>query len=189
MRKRENHTIWCTYTFVSIGMLAAVQLLLSRFLSIPVGGFGRISLSPIATMMAGLWLGPLAGGLTGLTADILGCLIQGYTVNPIITLSAVMWGVIPALFNPEGGKKGKKILMLSVSVVLTAIVCSLGLTTVGLVLINGYNLYSILLTRLTQFIVTVPVYCLLINLLYFSPVTSIVRQALRTRLRRSPQKQ
>ena len=140
-------------------------------------------------MMAGLWLGPLAGGLTGLIADILGCLIQGYTVNPIITLSAVMWGVIPALFNPEGGKKGKKILMLSVSVVLTAIVCSLGLTTVGLVLINGYNLYSILLTRLTQFIVTVPVYCLLINLLYFSPVTSMVRQALRTRLRRSPQKQ
>ncbi len=189
MRKRENHTIWCTYTFVSIGMLAAVQLLLSRFLSIPVGGFGRISLSPIATMMAGLWLGPLAGGLTGLIADILGCLIQGYTVNPIITLSAVMWGVIPALFNPEGGKKGKKILMLSVSVVLTAIVCSLGLTTVGLVLINGYNLYSILLTRLAQFIVTVPVYCLLINLLYFSPVTSMVRQALRTRLRRSPQKQ
>lgn len=108
MRKRENHTVWCTYTFVSIGMLAAVQLLLSRFLSIPVGGFGRISLSPIATMMAGLWLGPLAGGLTGLIADILGCLIQGYTVNPIITLSAVMWGVIPALFIPEGGKKGEK---------------------------------------------------------------------------------
>ena len=108
MRKRENHTIWCTYTFVSIGMLAAVQLLLSRFLSIPVGGFGRISLSPIATMMAGLWLGPLAGGLTGLIADILGCLIQGYTVNPIITLSAVMWGVIPVLFIQESGKRGKR---------------------------------------------------------------------------------
>ena len=189
MQRSRYRTIWCTYTIVSLGALTAINLILTRFLAINIGGFGRIQLGAVARIMAGLWFGPLAGALCGLVSDLLGCLIQGYTVNPIITLSAVMWGVIPALFIPESGKRGKKILMLSVSVVLTAVVCSLGLTTAGLVLINGFNLYSILLTRLTQFTVTVPVYCLLINLLYFSPVTSMVRQALRTRLRHSPQKQ
>lgn len=185
MRSRENHTVWCTYTFVSIGMLAAVQIVLSRFLAIPVGGFGRIALSPVATIMAGLWLGPVAGGLTGLIADLIGCLIQGFGINPIITLSAVMWGVIPGLLCPPSAwKKSKKIVTLILAVILTSAVCSLGLTTAGLVLVYGYNFYHIITTRLTQFAVTVPLYCLLIDLLYFSPVTSMVRTALRTRLQR-----
>lgn len=190
MRRRENQTVWCTYTFVSIGMLAALQIILSRFLAIPVGGFGRIALSPVATIMSGLWLGPVAGGLTGLVADLIGCMIQGYAVNPLITLAAMLWGIIPGLLCPPAErKKGMKILTLILAVVLTAAVSSLGFTTAGLVLINGYNFYSIIATRLTQFGVTVPLYCLLINLLYFSPVTSMVRTALRTRPGRSVQKQ
>ena len=84
MHARENKTVWCTYTFVSVGMLAPVQIILSRFLAIQVGGFGRIALSPVATIVSGLWLGPVAGGLTGLIADLIGCLIQGYAVNPQI---------------------------------------------------------------------------------------------------------
>ena len=191
MHARENKTVWCTYTFVSVGMLAAVQIILSRFLAIQVGGFGRIALSPVATIVSGLWLGPVAGGLTGLIADLIGCLIQGYAVNPLITLAAMMWGILPGLLcPPPERKKSMKILTLVLAVVLTAAVSSLGLTTAGLVLIGGYNFYSIIITRLTQYAVTVPLYCLLVNLLYFSPVTAMVRTALNTRVgRRSIQKQ
>ncbi len=191
MQKRDNHTIWCTYTFVSIGMLTALQLLLSRFLAINIGGFARVGLGPVATIMAGIWLGPVAGGLTGLAADLLGCLIQGYAVNPLITLSAVLWGVIPGLLCPPAGfRKMRKILRLCVSIILAAVVCTLVLTTAGLVLIMGYHYYSIMPTRLVQFAFMVPIYCLLVSLLYMSPVTSMVRNALRVRLsRRSLQKQ
>lgn len=190
MQKRENHTVWCTYTIVSIGMLTALQLILSRFLAINIGGFSRIALGPVATIMAGLWLGPAAGGLTGLVADLLGCLIQGYAVNPLITASAICWGVIPALLCPPSAwKKGKKILALCGGIFLTACVSSMGLTTAGLVLMMGYHFYSIIPARLTQFVCMVPIYCLLVCLLYMSPVTAMVRAALKVRLsRRSMQK-
>lgn len=185
MQKRDNHTVWCTYTFVSIGMLAALQLVLSRFLAINVGGFARVSLGPVATIMAGIWLGPAAGGLTGFIADILGCLIQGYSVNPLITLAAIMWGVIPGFLCPSMAlKKKRKILGLCLSILTAAIVSSLGLTTAGLVLILGYNFYAIMPARLVQFACCLPVYCLLVCLLYFSPVTSMVRAALGARLSR-----
>lgn len=187
MQRNRYRTVWCTYTLVSLGALTAIYLVLSRFLAINIGGFGRIQLGVIARIMSGLWFGPLAGGLCGLVSDLLGCLIQGYAVNPLITLAAILWGVIPALFFPEGIWSGtsvtKKagILRLCLGTVIACIVCTLVLTTAGLVLINGMNLYAILPTRLIQLAIQTPVYCLLVCLLYYSPVTSQIRQVLRIR--------
>ena len=66
MQRNRYRTVWCTYTLVSLGALTAVNLILTRFLAINIGGFGRIQLGAIARIMAGLWFGPLAGGLCGL---------------------------------------------------------------------------------------------------------------------------
>ena len=97
----NRRTVWCTYTIVSLGALTAIYLILSRFLAVNIGGFGRIQLGVVARIMAGVWFGPFAGALCGLASDLLGCLIQGYAVNPLITLAAILWGVIPALFVPQ----------------------------------------------------------------------------------------
>ena len=186
MSKNRYRTVWCTYTIVSLGALTAIYLILSRFLAINVGGFGRIQLGSVARIMAGIWFGPLAGGLCGLVSDLLGCLIQGYAVNPIITLAAVLWGVIPALFFPEGilsvspVSRKTGIVKLCAGTVIACVVCTLFLTTAGLVLFNGMNLYAILPTRLIQFVLQTPVYCVLVCLLYYSPVTRQIRQILCT---------
>ena len=177
MDPTNNHrTVWCTYTIVSLGALTAIYLILSRFLAVNIGGFGRIQLGVVARIMAGVWFGPFAGALCGLASDLLGCLIQGYAVNPLITLAAILWGVIPALFVPQNGDTKK-----------TAVwkLCTLFVTTAGLVWINGYHLYAILPTRLTQLALQTPVYCVLVCLLYFSPVTSQVKRALSIHLKRS----
>ena len=190
MQRNRYQTVWCTYTLVSLGALTAINLILSRFLAINIGGFGRIQLGSIARIMAGLWFGPLAGGLCGLVSDLLGCLIQGYAVNPLITFAAILWGVIPALFFPEGicsrnslsRKSG--ILRLCAGTIIACLVCTLLITTAGLVLFNGLNLYTILPTRATQTILQVPVYCVLVSLLYYSPVTSQIRQILYIQMER-----
>ena len=190
MQRNRYRTVWCTYTLVSLGALTAVNLILTRFLAINIGGFGRIQLGAIARIMAGLWFGPLAGGLCGLVSDLLGCLIQGYAVNPLITLAAILWGVIPALFLPEGIFSGSNIsrkmgiLRLCAGTVAACFICTLILTTAGLVLINGMNLYAIFPTRLIQFALQTPVYCVLVCLLFYSPVTSQIRQILYMQLGR-----
>ncbi len=189
MQRSRYQTVWCTYTLVCLGALTAIYLILSRFLAINIGGFGRIQLGAVARIMAGLWFGPLAGGLVGLVSDLLGCLIQGYAVNPIITLGAILWGVIPALFFPggvlssSGVTKKSGIIRLCAGTIITCLVCTLFVTTAGLVLFNGMNLYAILPTRAIQFCLQTPVYCVLVCLLYYSPVTAQIRSALLTQTR------
>ncbi len=186
MQNRKQKTVWNTFTIVSLGLLAAMQIVLSRFFAINVGGFGRFTLGPVAVIMAGLWFGPAGGALTGITADLLGCLIQGYMVNPLITMAAAAWGIIPALFRPESGQpKKKQILLLAGGVLLSGVVSSLILNTMGLVLILGYNFYAIMPTRLLQFTVMIPTYIVLTVLLYFSQITSFVRQSIQIREKRN----
>ena len=57
---------------------------------------------------------------------------------------------------------------------ITAILSSLVLTTAGLVIMLGYNFYAIMPGRLVQFVIMIPIYCVLTCLLYFSPLTAMV---------------
>ncbi len=175
MRKNTYKTIWSTQTIVFLGVLVAMTLVFSRMLAISLG-FARFTLGSICTIMAGLWFGPAAGAVSGLAADVLGCLIQGYAVNPLITVGAMMWGLIPALMKPliNGGKL-KKVAVLCASVLIASILGTMGFTYAGLVLFLGYDFWAILPTRLAQFAAMTPVYCVLCCCLYFSPLTTMIQ--------------
>lgn len=158
-----------------MALLIAMHLVLTRVLVIDLGAY-RISVGSVTTILAGLWLGPIAGGVCGLCADIIGCFMKGYAVNPFITVAAILWGVLPALARPLFANKKKigKTVVICISIVITAILSSLVLTTAGLVIMLGYNFYAIMPGRLVQFVIMIPIYCVLTCLLYFSPLTAMV---------------
>ena len=156
MQKKQT---WNVKTLVFMALLIAMHLVLTRVLVIDLGAY-RISVGSVTTILAGLWLGPIAGGVCGLCADIIGCFMKGYAVNPFITVAAILWGVLPALARPlfANKKKTGKTVVICISIVITAILSSLVLTTAGLV----------------QFVIMIPIYCVLTCLLYFSPLTAMV---------------
>ena len=159
-----------------MALLIAMHLVLTRVLVIDLGAY-RISVGSVCTILAGLWLGPVAGGVCGLCADIIGCFMKGYAVNPFITVAAILWGVLPALAKPLLANKKENQEMtvgICVSIVVTAVLSSLVLTTAGLVIMLGYNFYAIMPGRLVQFAIMIPIYCVLTCLLYFSPLTAMV---------------
>ena len=162
---------------VYLAILAAAHIVLVNYVSVPLGPY-RISLGSVTTIMAGLWFGPLAGALCGAVADIIGCLMK-YPINPLITLAAAFWGVLPGLVRPalQGSSVRKKIFLISLSVVIGTAISSLILTTAGLVLINGYSFYAIMPGRLIQFALMTPIYCIVCCALYFSPLTALIRQS------------
>lgn len=171
----ENKRTFSTYTVVMVGVMAALVIILTRVLAISLP-FARFTFGSAATVLCGLWFGPVAGGLCGLIADIVGALMQGYAINPFITVAAVLWGVIPALVFPRvNGSKTKRIIGLCVSIVVTSIICTLGFTYAGLVLMLGYDFYAILPTRLGQFAIMTPAYCVVVAILYYSPLTSMLK--------------
>ena len=158
-----------------MALLVAMHLVLTRVLVIDLGAY-RISVGSVCTILAGLWLGPVAGGVCGFASDIIGCFMKGYAVNPFITVAAILWGVLPALVRPliANKKKTGKTVGICVSIVVTAILSSLVLTTAGLVIMLGYNFYAIMPGRLIQFAIMIPIYCVLTCLLYLSPLTAMV---------------
>ena len=165
MQKKQY---WNVKTLVFMALLIAMHLVLTRVLVIDLGAY-RISVGSVCTILAGLWLGPVAGGGCG-------CFMKGYAVNPFITVAAILWGVLPALAKPlfANRKKTGKTVGICVSIVVTAVLSSLVLTTAGLVIMLGYNFYAIMPGRLVQFAIMVPIYCVLTCLLYFSPLTAMV---------------
>ena len=83
---------------VLIGLLAAMSIVFGKLLAINIGNSIRISFENLPILMAGIFLGAPAGFLTGVLADVIGCLIVGYSINPIITLAAGCIGLFAGLF-------------------------------------------------------------------------------------------
>ena len=77
-------------------LLAAMSMILGKFLQIPTpfAEFVRISFENLPVILAGILLGPIAGAMTGVVADLVGCLAYGYTINPLITLGAGAVGLV-----------------------------------------------------------------------------------------------
>lgn len=79
-----------------MAMLAAMSIIFGKFLAFNAGPL-RISFENLPILMAGMFLGAPAGFLTGITADIVGCLMVGYSINPIITIGAGCIGLIAGI--------------------------------------------------------------------------------------------
>lgn len=166
---------WSVRTLVFIALLVSLNLILTRIISLDLGPF-RITVGPVCTIMAGLWMGPAAGAVCGFCADIIGAFLKGYAINPFITMAAMVWGIIPALMKNLYGKKSKsvKIAILAVSIAFSSLLATLCLNTIGLVLINQYSLMAILPGRILQLVCNIPVYTILASVLYYSPLTHVV---------------
>ena len=75
-------------------ILAALSIILGKFLSIPVGNSIRIGFENLPIVIASILFGPVIGAATAVAADIVGCILHGYPINPIITVGALCIGLI-----------------------------------------------------------------------------------------------
>ena len=86
------------------GLLAAISVVLARLLSFAPAGNTRWSLDKFPLFLAGMFFGPLAGGLTGFVADAAGSMMQ-YGFNPILCPPAIIYGIAGGLFRYFIAKK------------------------------------------------------------------------------------
>ena len=175
MFRKKTQVVWNARTLAILGMMIALTIVLTRVLSINIGGAVRLSAGHVCTILTGLWFGPAAGGAAGAIADMLGLLLApSGTWMPLITIGAALWGIIPGfLAGTVCGSARQKTLRLSMIVVLTSVICQLGVTLAGLVILYGWGIIP---GRLIQFAGSTPLYCVLVSLLYASPVTGMVRE-------------
>ena len=172
MLKKRSRIVWNAHTIVMLALMVSISIVLTRYLSVNVGGFFRLSLGSIATILTGLWFGPAAGLTAGASADIIGLMIAPSGMwLPLITVSAGLWGLLPALFAGFiTGSRKRKIIAICVIVAVTSVICQLVLTTAALISVYGTGIIP---SRLIQFFCSTPVYCAAVSALYLSPLTKM----------------
>ena len=121
-------------TLTMLALLVAMSIVFSRVLSISTG-FVRFNLGSLPVLLAALLFGPGAGFAVGAVADMIGGVLAGYAINPLITLGAGAIGLVAGLAWQKlpGLRTG---LRLQISVLLTRIPNAIVLAAVNTVLLR-----------------------------------------------------
>lgn len=150
-RTRENRrSSGAVLVLILSALFVALSIVLGKQLSFTAGPF-RISFENLTILMAGIFIGPLAGAIAGGCADLIGCLLVGYSINPIVTAGAASVGLISGLVwrgLPHTGPK----LRLAAAVGLAHVTGSMIIKSAGLYLYYGYP-PALLLLRIPLYLV------------------------------------
>ncbi|MBQ5320774.1 MAG: folate family ECF transporter S component [Oscillospiraceae bacterium] len=151
-------------------LCAALSIILGKVFAFTLVTL-RISFESLPIILCSLLLGPVAGMSAGLIADLVGCLLVGYTINPIITLGCALMGLFPWLIKKYvSGKKG-----IFISVIASHFICSVGIKTVGLLYYYGGG-FPVVLTRLVTYIAISAVESYLVYLVYTALGKRIIKK-------------
>ncbi len=110
---------------------ASVSLVCGKFLAFSIGDTLRFSFENLPLILVGMLFGPTVGALTAVTADIIGCILRGYAINPILTLAAALIGFLAGVLY-EILKRTSIYIRVSATVIICHILGSVFVKTVGL---------------------------------------------------------
>jgi len=133
-------------------VFAALSIVFGKFAAINIGDTLRFSFENLPIMLTSFLFGPVWGGACGLVADLLGCVLRGYAINPGITFAAVVMGIIPGVLTRYVFKKDD-ILRVVISGFISHIVCSIFIKTVALHIYYATPYAALFATRVPTYIV------------------------------------
>ena len=148
-------------TLVNLAVLTALEIVLSRFLSISTQEL-KIGFSFVPVVLAAALYGPLGGALCAGLGDLIGAVL--FPIGPYFpgfTLTAALTGAVFGLFLH------KKIRWqgTAAAVLINQLPLSLGLNTLWISLLYGTPYLALLSTRLLQCAILIPVQIIVILLL------------------------
>ena len=135
--------------------LAAISIVCGKYLAIRGGDVMRFSFENMPIIMAGMLFGPVVGAVVGVVADLIGCVLVGYTINPVVTAGAALIGFIGGLGYYILGKikKFPYGLKISASVAAAHLIGSVVIKTVGLAAFYDMPLGALMLWRLLNYLI------------------------------------
>ncbi|MBR5242039.1 MAG: folate family ECF transporter S component, partial [Clostridia bacterium] len=151
-----------------LAMLVAISIVMGKYLAIGIGTVLRFSLENLPVIFAGIAFGPIAGIFVGVAADLIGCLLVGYTINPILTIGAAVIGATSGLCtllfseNKKPPSKGVTIL----STVIAHMTGSVVIKTIGLAVFYDMPIIILMLWRLLNYAIVGAVEAVLLVIIF-----------------------
>ena len=173
MKKQSKRLLFGSLKIMACAaVLAGMSIVLGKYLAFNLTPSIRISFENLPVIISGVFFGPIVGAAVGAVADILGCLMVGYTINPIITAGASCIGLVSGLIPIVFRKKNTACVILSVS--LAHILGSVIIKTVGLAIFYTLPLVETGLWRLLTYTIVGAAECAVVCVLCNNP--SFVKQ-------------
>lgn len=155
-------------------IMAGLSVVLTRFASlrVAVGGVEgiRLGLGSLPNILAGIIAGPLHGAASGAVSDVIGFVLSplGGGYMPHFTLTAALSGAIPGLVfrmlsRRQSRNRAPSVWTVGVSVGVSAVLVSLGLTPYFLHTLFGLPYAALYPARAAAAAIEVPVYAVLIR--------------------------
>jgi ECF transporter S component (folate family) len=150
--KSDIRLFGSTRILIVAALLVAMSIVLGKFGAINIGNSIRIGFGGMPIQMAGIFFGPVIGAVVGLVADVVGCILKGYSINPIITLGSTCIGLVSGLMFHYALKPMKKVLLPKIAI------STVAAHAVGSMLITSIGLYAYYHTPFETLILRVPIY-------------------------------
>jgi len=146
MKRNKNLRV-----LVIAAFFAALSIALGKFLAISIGDTIRISFENLPLILASIGLGPLWGTMCAICADLLGCVLRGYGIIPLITLAQALMGLLPGLMTKYVFRsvKGSKVVL---AVCISHLIASIIVKTVALHLTYTTPYGALFMTRVPTYI-------------------------------------
>lgn len=133
-------------------VFVAISIVCGKYLAIRGGEILRFSFENLPIILSGIAFGPVAGAAVGAVADLVGCLLVGYTVNPIITIAGAMIGFLGGIVF-RICKKLPMGLSVSIAVAVSHLVGSVVIKTLGLAVFYSIPIFELMLWRLLNYVI------------------------------------
>ncbi len=104
-QQRRITALSATRVLTVCAVMIALTVVMARLLIPMPNATTRFSLEAVPVFLAGMLCGPLAGGLVGFAADLIGTLFSGYGYNPLFCLPPILYGVCAGLFRTKLRRK------------------------------------------------------------------------------------
>lgn len=163
-----------TKTLAYCALLAALNVVLSRLIGLMPNASSRFSIEAVPLFLAGMFFGPVAGGMVGFAGDFVGCLFSPFGYNPIFSVPPILYGVFGGLMR-RYLSANVSIPRLAVAFLLPVVLGSILYQSATLaymyyegVFLDGFLFY--LSTRSVQFAVTLVLDVLIIYFLFRSRI-------------------
>lgn len=154
MSKTKNNrrvAVFGTLRILTISaVLCAMSIVLGKYLAIRGGEILRFSFENLPVILAGAMFGPIVGGAVGVVADLVGCLLVGYAINPVVTIGAAVIGIVAGGVYQLTAKLpyGARVVL---SVTLSHLLGSVLVKTLGLAAFYAMPLGVLMLWRLLNY--------------------------------------
>ena len=166
MSKNKKHALALRLMIIS-AFLASFSIILGKLFAINLGEVLRLSFENTPIIFAGAAFGPIVGLAVGAVADILGCLLVGYAINPLVTLGAAAVGAVSGIYRivMPTSSGPSRYLRVIITVFSAHIVGSVLIKTAGLAAFYAMPYPILMLWRALNYLIVGTLECVIISLL------------------------